>query len=120
MTCCATGSDEDGAAPYEQNGTGTGLSRRGEQHGGVNALLIKSLLEAAGIPAVIVGDPVLPNLPFEVRAPAEHVKRALELTADRHRGTTARVKTVTPPHKFGGATRPKSRPPTTPRATPTG
>jgi hypothetical protein len=55
----------------------------------VDALLIKSLLEAAGIPAVIVGDPVLPNLPFEVRVPRKHVKRALRLIADQRRGTSA-------------------------------
>ena len=54
-----------------------------------NALLIKSLLEAAGIPAVLVGDSVLPNLPFEVRVPREHLKRALELIADQYRDTTA-------------------------------
>jgi Putative prokaryotic signal transducing protein len=54
----------------------------------VDALLIKSLLEAVGIPAVVVGDSVLPNLPFEVKVPREYVKRALKLIADR-RGAAA-------------------------------
>jgi len=33
---------------------------------------------------------VLPNLPFEVRVPREHVKRALKLIADQQRDTAAR------------------------------
>jgi hypothetical protein len=47
---------------------------------------IKSLLEASGIAAVIVGDSVLPNLPFEVRVAAENVDRALQLIEDYVKG----------------------------------
>ena len=43
---------------------------------------VKSLLEANGIAAVIVGDSVLPNFPFEVRVAAENVERALQLIQD--------------------------------------
>ncbi len=47
---------------------------------------IKSLLEASGIAAVIVGDSVLPNFPFEVRVAAENVDRALQLIEDYVKG----------------------------------
>jgi hypothetical protein len=45
----------------------------------IEALEIKSLLEASGIPAVLVGDSVLPNLPIEIKVPANEANRALQL-----------------------------------------
>jgi len=47
---------------------------------------IKKLLEANGIAAVMVGDSVLPNLPFEVRVAAENVDRARQLIQDFEQG----------------------------------
>jgi hypothetical protein len=47
--------------------------------GEVEAVGIKNVLEANGIAAVIVGDSVLPNLPFEVRVAREEVERAKAL-----------------------------------------
>ena len=43
------------------------------------ALGVKSVLEANGITAVIVGDSVLPNLAFEVRVARDQVERAMEI-----------------------------------------
>src|SRR5258708_15727211 len=40
---------------------------------------IKTLLEANDIPAVVLGDVVLPSLPFEVRVAKKDVERAREL-----------------------------------------
>jgi hypothetical protein len=40
------------------------------------ALEVKGLLEANGIPAIIVGDSVLPNLGFEVRVPRDQLEDA--------------------------------------------
>lgn len=43
---------------------------------------VRNVLEAAGIAAVLVGDSVLPNLPFEVRVAREHAARAREVVAE--------------------------------------
>jgi Putative prokaryotic signal transducing protein len=48
----------------------------------VEALGIQGLLEANGIPAVLVGDAVLPNLPFEVRVAHDQVHQSRELMAE--------------------------------------
>ena len=45
----------------------------------VEAIGIKNVLEANGIAAVIVGDSVLPNFPFEVRVAREQAERAKAL-----------------------------------------
>ena len=50
--------------------------------GEVEALGIRSLLESNGIAAVLVGDSVLPNLPFEVRVARDQVERAQALIAE--------------------------------------
>mgnify|MGYP001004429345 CR=1 FL=1 len=42
----------------------------------MEAMAVKSVLEAAGIAAFIVGDPVLPNLPFEVRVTKDKEEEA--------------------------------------------
>lgn len=44
--------------------------------GELEAMGIHSLLTAAGIPAVIVGSSSLPNLPFEVQVPHDHIEEA--------------------------------------------
>jgi len=46
------------------------------------ALSVKNLLEANGIPAVLVGDSVLPNFPFEVRVPRDQAQLARQLIAE--------------------------------------
>lgn len=43
---------------------------------------IKNLLEASNIAAIVVGDSVLPNLPFEVRVAKENADRARQLIED--------------------------------------
>ena len=45
----------------------------------IEALELKGLLEANGIPVVMVGDPVLPNLPFELKVPGIDAERARRL-----------------------------------------
>ena len=47
---------------------------------------IKNLLEANGIAAVVVGNSVLPNMPFEVRVAAENVDKAQQLIRDFQKG----------------------------------
>ena len=46
---------------------------------------VRLLLEAAGIPAVVVGDARLPNLPFEVRVPQADADSARGLIAEATR-----------------------------------
>ncbi len=48
----------------------------------MEAMGIKNLLESNGIAAVLVGDSVLPNFPFEVRVAHDQVDRARLLIAD--------------------------------------
>ena len=48
----------------------------------MQAQAVQSVLEAWGIPAVIVGSYVLPNLPFEVRVPSSRVEEAEKIIAD--------------------------------------
>jgi hypothetical protein len=45
----------------------------------MEAMAIKGMLEAAGIAAIIVGDSVLPNLPFEVRVAKDKEAEANEV-----------------------------------------
>jgi hypothetical protein len=42
----------------------------------MEAMAVKGLLEASGIPAVVVGSSSLPSLPFEVRVPRETLETA--------------------------------------------
>ena len=48
----------------------------------LEATAIKSVLESDGVTAVIFGDSVLPNLPFEVRVAKEQAEHARELVAE--------------------------------------
>src|SRR5262249_17361631 len=48
----------------------------------LQAMGVKNLLESNGIPAVVVGDSVLPNLPFEIKVPREQAALARELIAE--------------------------------------
>ena len=47
--------------------------------GELQAMSIKNLLESNGIAAVLVGDSVLPNFPFEVKVAREQADRARKL-----------------------------------------
>jgi hypothetical protein len=47
------------------------------------ALTIKSFLEANGIAAIVVGDSVLPNMPFEVKVPSDQARWARKLISER-------------------------------------
>jgi hypothetical protein len=48
----------------------------------MEAISVKSLLDAAGIASFIVGDSVLPNLPFEVRVSKENAEQARKVIED--------------------------------------
>jgi hypothetical protein len=48
----------------------------------IEALTIKNLLESNGIPVVMVGDPVLPVLPFELKVARGDAERARQLIAE--------------------------------------
>jgi len=50
--------------------------------GELQAMSIKNLLESNGIAAVLVGDSVLPNFPFEVKVAREQAERARKLIED--------------------------------------
>jgi hypothetical protein len=53
-----------------------------EHNAEMQAQAVQSVLEAGGIPAVIVGSSVLPNLPFEVRVPSARLEEAETLIAN--------------------------------------
>jgi hypothetical protein len=53
------------------------------------AMEVKGLLEGAGIAAVLVGDSVLPNFPFEVKVARSNADRARELIAEAERASPA-------------------------------
>jgi hypothetical protein len=55
----------------------------------VEALGIQSLLESGGISTVLIGDAVLPNIPFEVRVAREHAEQARQLIAHAEEGGPA-------------------------------
>jgi hypothetical protein len=48
----------------------------------MEALSVQALLEANGIPAMVVSAEMLPNLPEEVRVAKEHVSKAKRIIAD--------------------------------------
>jgi hypothetical protein len=48
----------------------------------MQAMNVKNLLESNGIAAVLVGDSVLPNLPFEIRVAREQADLARRLISD--------------------------------------
>ena len=48
----------------------------------VEALAVKALLESNGIPTVLLDDPVLPNLPFEIKVDAQMAAWARQLIAE--------------------------------------
>lgn len=54
----------------------------GSNTGEIEAMGVKNVLEANGIAAVMVGDSVLPNLPFEVRVAREHAANARRMLAE--------------------------------------
>jgi hypothetical protein len=48
----------------------------------IEAMSVKNMLESNGIAAVLVGDSVLPNFPFEVKVAREQAARASKLIED--------------------------------------
>ena len=48
----------------------------------IEAMSVKNLLESNGIAAVLVGDSVLPNLPFEIKVAREQATRSRKLIKD--------------------------------------
>jgi hypothetical protein len=58
----------------------------GGSHAELEAMSVKSMLESAGIAAILVGDSVLPNLAFEVQVAKEHAEQARQLIAAAEQG----------------------------------
>jgi hypothetical protein len=58
---------------------------QGEGGGELQALTVKGLLESNGIAAVMVGDPVLPNLSFELKVARSQAEIARKLIAETER-----------------------------------
>jgi hypothetical protein len=50
--------------------------------GEIEAMGVKSVLDAAGVPAVLIGDSTLPNLEFHVRVARSDVERAQAVLAE--------------------------------------
>ena len=48
----------------------------------IETLDVKGLLEANGIPVIIVGDSMFPNLPYELRVPSADADRARRLISE--------------------------------------
>ncbi|HEX4166435.1 MAG TPA: DUF2007 domain-containing protein [Bryobacteraceae bacterium] len=69
-----------------QNSNNAGLvtifHAEGSSAAEIEALAIKNLLEVNGIRTVMVGDPVLPNLPFEIKVAEDDADRARQLIAE--------------------------------------
>jgi uridine phosphorylase len=58
--------------------------------GEMEAMTIKAMLEASGVPAMVVGPSVLPNLEFQVQVSKELAEQAQTLIAEaRAAGPTA-------------------------------
>ena len=57
----------------------------GSSTGEIEALAIKNLLESNGIAAIMVGDSVLPNLPFEIKVARDDARRARQLIEEARR-----------------------------------
>lgn len=70
----------------------------------LEATAIKNLLEADGIAAVMVGDSVLPNLPFEVRVAQENAERARQIIAEAIRTGPAAADEAARLSERGGST----------------
>jgi hypothetical protein len=62
----------------------------------IEALAIKSLLEANGIAVVMVGDSVLPNLPFELRVARDQAERARQLITEAQRAQSGDAESPQP------------------------
>ena len=52
----------------------------------MEALAVKGMLESAGIPAIVIGSPQIPSLPFEVRVPKSRLEEAQALMESANRG----------------------------------
>ncbi|HYA17017.1 MAG TPA: DUF2007 domain-containing protein [Bryobacteraceae bacterium] len=50
--------------------------------GELEAMAIKSLLDANNIPAILSGPHIMPNLPFQVEVPAHLLEKAEQLIRD--------------------------------------
>ncbi|MBI3684256.1 MAG: DUF2007 domain-containing protein [Acidobacteria bacterium] len=48
----------------------------------IAAMAVQSMLDANGIPAVLIGTSTMPNLPFEVRVPHDHIEEARRQIAE--------------------------------------
>lgn len=55
-------------------------------NGEMEAMAIQGILEAGGIPSVLVGFQAMPSLPFEVRVPSARADEARRLIAESQAG----------------------------------
>jgi hypothetical protein len=73
--------------PHEEPDTSEGLDLvavffSDEHDAQTKVQVVRGLLEAGGVPAFIVGNTALPNLPFEVRVPRARLEEARFLIAE--------------------------------------
>ena len=54
----------------------------GDHNAGMQAQAVQSVLEAGGIPCLIIGTEMIPALPFEVRVPKARLAEAQTLLAE--------------------------------------
>lgn len=64
----------------------------------LEAMNLKTLLEANGIPAVVIGSSTLPNIPFEVRVPQDMLESAEQVVADAASAPASGEGVEGPPH----------------------
>ena len=77
------GAKREISAYFRTNGPGIVFRAEGSSTAEIEALTIKSFLEANGIAAIVVGDSVLPNMPFEVKVPSDQARWARKLINER-------------------------------------
>ena len=66
-----------------QMGLETVFHAEGSSTAEFEAWTIRSFLEANGIAAIVVGDSVLPNMPFEVKVASDQARWARKLISER-------------------------------------
>ena len=72
----------DEGANVDNSDLETIFHAEGSSTGEIEALAIKNFLESNGIAVIMVGDSVLPNLPFEIKVARDDAERARQWIAE--------------------------------------
>jgi hypothetical protein len=72
----------DKGANVDNSDLETIFHAEGSSTGEIEAWAIKNLLESNGITVIMVGDSVLPNLPFEIKVARDDAEGARQLIAE--------------------------------------